>query len=78
MAKMKADLRSLCRSYTDTTVRIVAAIAQAKESKNSDRLTASAMLWERGWGKAAQPHTGADGEGDIRITIRQILEGSGK
>ena len=35
---------------------------------------ASALL-DRGWGKAPQPHAGADGDGDIRITIRQIVEG---
>ena len=76
MAKMAADLRSLCRAYTDTTVRIVAGIAQSEDSKQADRLRAAEMLWERGWGKPAQPHTGSDGEGDIRITIRQILESS--
>jgi hypothetical protein len=34
-------------------------------------------MWNRsawGWGKAPQPHTGEDGK-DIRITIRQIVEG---
>ena len=78
MAKMAADLRSLCRAYTDTTVRIVAGIAQSEDSKHADRLRAAEMLWERGWGRPAQPHTGADGESDIRITIRQIMEGSTK
>jgi hypothetical protein len=37
------------------------------------RTRASGILLDRGWGKAKQPHTGADGE-DIRITIRTILE----
>jgi len=33
-----------------------------------------AMLWERGWGKAPQAHTGENGEGDIRVTIRHIVQ----
>jgi len=74
MAKAPADIRSLCRAYTDQTVRIVAGIAMNSESEDT-RVRAINMLWERGWGRPAQPHTGEDGEGDIRITIRNILEG---
>ena len=40
----------------------------------SASVTAGALLLERGWGKPAQPFTGADGD-DIRITIRTIIEG---
>jgi len=51
----------------------------AENSLNEDtRLRATAMLWERGHGRPAQPVTGEDGEGDIRITIRTILEGKKK
>lgn len=32
------------------------------------------MLLDRGWGKAPQSITGTDGEGDIKVTIRHILE----
>ena len=74
MAKMPADLRSLCRSYTETTVRMVAGIAKDGNSETA-KLTAAHMLWERGWGKAAQPVTGEDGEGAIEITVRVINEG---
>ena len=74
MAKAPADIRSLCRAYTDATVRIVAGIAQNSESEDT-RVRAINMLWERGWGRPAQPVTGEDGEGDIRITIRNIIEG---
>jgi len=74
VAKAPADIRSLCRAYTDATVRIVAGIAQNSESEDT-RVRAINMLWERGWGRPAQPHTGEDGEGDIRITIRNIIEG---
>jgi hypothetical protein len=40
-------------------------------------VSAASALLDRGWGKAPQPHSGEDG-GDIRITIRQILESGDK
>jgi hypothetical protein len=40
------------------------------------RVSAASILLDRGWGKPAQPHTGDDK--DIRITIRQIVEGGDK
>jgi hypothetical protein len=42
----------------------------------SARVQAIAILLDRGRGKAPQTHTGEDGEGDIRVTIRHIVEGS--
>ena len=75
---MPADIRSLCRAYTPETVRLVAGIVRAEQTKDSDRLTGIAMLWERGWGKPPQTHTGEDGEGDIRVTIRHIIQGEPK
>ena len=51
----------------------------AKDGKTQTvQISAIALLLERGWGRPAQPVTGADGEGDIRITIRNILEGTKK
>ena len=38
------------------------------------RVSAAGILLDRGWGRAPQPHAGEDG-GDIRVTIRQIVEG---
>ena len=75
MAKSTADIRSLCRAFTNETVQTVAGIARAKQTTDNARLTAIHMLWERGWGKAAQPVTGEDGEGAIEITVRVITEG---
>jgi hypothetical protein len=36
-----------------------------------------AHFLDRGWGKPEQAHVGPDG-GDIRVTIRQIIETDGK
>ena len=39
------------------------------------RVAAAIALLDRGWGKPPQAHTGEDGEGKIRVTIRHIVEG---
>ena len=66
------DLKSLARAYTETSIRQLAGIAENSESDGA-RVAAAGILLDRGWGKAAQTHTGEDG-GDIRVTIRQIIE----
>jgi len=72
--KMPAELRSLCRAYTEESVRWMAGIAQHGTSETA-RVAAITALWERGWGKAPQSHTGENGEGGIRVVIRHIVEG---
>lgn len=72
--KIPADLRSLSRSYTNEAVRIIAAVMRNSE-EDSVRVRAAEILLDRGWGRAPQAHTGEDGEGDIRVTIRTIIEG---
>ena len=74
MPKLAPDIRSLCRAFTNETVQIVAGIARAEETPPAVRVQAIGMLWDRGWGKPATTHTGPDGEGAIRVTIRHILE----
>lgn len=75
MARMPADIASLCRAYTDETVRIMAGIVRAEKTPPAVRVQGIAYLWERGWGKAPTVHTGADGDGDIKVVIRHIIEG---
>jgi hypothetical protein len=69
MPKTPADIRSLCRAFNET-VQIIAGIARAVETPPAVRVQAIAMLWDRGWGKPPQTHTGEDREGGIRVTIR--------
>jgi hypothetical protein len=73
VAKKTIDLRSLARSYTEMGVKVLAGIAQHGTSESA-RVSAVGMLMERGWGKVAQPVTGENGEGDIRITMRTFVE----
>ena len=67
----------MARSYTDETVRRLAALMRnpGLEEPTSTSVAAGRILLGYGWGAPAQPHTGEDGEGDIRITVRHITEG---
>lgn len=70
--KTPIDLKSLARSYTEAAVQTLGGIA-AKGESEAARVNACAILLDRGWGKAEQIHSGGI-DGDIRITIRTILE----
>jgi hypothetical protein len=48
--------------------------AQNSESDAARVATAVALL-DRGWGRPPQAHTGPDGDGEIRVIIRHIVEG---
>lgn len=69
---MPLDLRSLARSYTTMAIQQLSSIARDSDNDGA-RVAACGMLLDRGWGKVVQPVTGSDG-GDIRITIRNIIE----
>ena len=71
--KTPIDLKSLARGYTETAVKTLGGISQTGESEAA-RVAASIALLDRGWGKAPVTHTGEDGEGDIRVTIRHIIQ----
>ena len=58
-------------------IKVLAGIASAESSPPAARVAAVNALLDRGWGKAIQPHTGEDG-GDIRVTIRQIIDSGDK
>ena len=75
MVKAPADLRSLARAHTELGIQTLAGIARNSTS-DAARVQAVALLLDRGWGKAPQPHTGEDG--DIRVTVRTITEGRHK
>ena len=72
MTKAPADLRSLARSHTELSIQTLAGIARNSTSDQA-RVSAAQALLDRGWGKAAQVHSGEDG-GDIQVVIRQIID----
>lgn len=77
MARAPVNIRSLARQWTDVAVQQLGGIAQHGDT-DAARVAACVALLDRGWGKAPQSHTGEDGEGDIRVTIRHIIQGEPK
>jgi len=75
MAKAAVNIRSLARSHSTTALDTLAGIARCGENEGA-RVQAAIALLDRGWGKPPQTHTGEDGEGDIRVTIRHIIQGA--
>ena len=69
-----ADPRSLARNHTVRAIQTIAGIMDSGQTEDL-KMRASDLLLQRGWGRPPQPVTGSDGEGDIRITIRNIIEG---
>lgn len=64
-------VRELARQYT---AQAVAALVEVLESDSaSGKVAAANVLLDRGWGKAEQPITGADG-GDIKHSIKVTFE----
>lgn len=72
--KVPLDLRSLARSHTVACVETLSGIMRAEQSPPSARVQAAGLLLERGWGKAPQPLTGENGEGEITIVIRRLMD----
>ena len=72
MAKATADIRSLARAQTALAIRTLTGVCSSKAAPAAARVSAASALLDRGWGKAAQPQAGADGEGAIEIIIRDI------
>src|SRR4029453_6389124 len=67
MARALTDLRSLARSHTRMSLRVLAGIAK-NSTNDSARVAAAIHLLDRGWGKAPQSHT-LDGEGKVTVEI---------
>jgi hypothetical protein len=58
-------------------VNVLYGVARSAKCPPSARVAAATSLLDRGWGKPDQAHTGPDG-GDIKVTIRQIIETVGQ
>src|SRR6187549_4198112 len=76
--RLPADLRSLARGHTELCIKVLAGIVSQEAVPAAARVSAAGILLDRGWGRVPQTHTGEDGEGDIRVTIRHIVAGSDK
>ncbi|XIA62106.1 hypothetical protein ACFIOY_20780 [Bradyrhizobium sp. TZ2] len=70
-------MRSLARGHTELCIKVLAGIVSQEASPPAARVSAAAILLDRGWGRAPQVHSGEDG-GSIRVIIRQIVDIVGK
>jgi hypothetical protein len=75
--RIAADLRSLARGHTDLCIKVLAGIVSQEASPPAARVSAAAILLDRGWGRAPQVHSDADG-GSIQVVIRQLVDVVGK
>ena len=69
----EVDIRSMARTYSRSMIAVLVSVARQKTAQPGARVAAANSVLERGWGKAPQAVT-VDGEADIKITIRHILE----
>ena len=72
MAKVPADIRSLARGYTDVCIKTLGGIAKSGTNEQA-RISASAILLDRGWGKPQQDNT-LEIKGEIKVVLRKMLE----
>src|SRR4051812_11787538 len=72
--RIPADLRSLARSHTALSIKVLAGIAQNGQT-DAARVAAATALLDRGWGRPPQAHTGEKGEGGIEVIVRHIVAG---
>lgn len=66
------DVRSIARTYTRSMIAVLVSVARQKSAQPGARVAAASVILDRGWGKVKE-HV-ESGEGDIKITIRHILE----
>jgi hypothetical protein len=74
MTNATADIRSLARAQTALAIRTLTGVCGSKAAPAAARVSAAQALLDRGWARPRSPHTGEDDK-DIRITLRQIIEG---
>ena len=75
MAKVPADIRSLARGYTNVCIKTLGGIAKNGTNEQA-RISASAILLDRGWGKPQQDNT-LEIKGEIKVVLRKMLEDDG-
>ena len=69
--KANAGLKAAFQKHEKELVKGLLALTKSKDE--NIRLKAVQACLDRGWGKPAQPFTGADGEGPAIVAIRDII-----
>ena len=70
--KTTADIKVLAQKHGPALIEKLLALTRSED----ERVQAAAIkeLLDRGYGRAAQPHTGSDGEGPIDIVVNVIRD----
>jgi hypothetical protein len=71
VAKIPADIRSLARGYTNVCIKTLGGIAKDGNNEQA-RISAAAILLDRGWGKPQQDNT-LELKGEIKVVLRKLL-----
>jgi hypothetical protein len=71
--KIPPNLRSLARAHTEQCIKVLAGIVSQEAIAPAARVSAAAILLDRGWGRAPQAYMGEGGK-DVRVVIRQVAE----
>ena len=69
--KATAGLKAAFQKHETALVKALIALTKSKDEHV--RLKAVQACFDRGWGKPAQPFTGADAEGPVIVAIRDII-----
>lgn len=73
--KATAEIKGLAQKHAPEAIKELARLAKAAESEAA-RVAAIKELLDRGYGKAAQPHTGEGGEGPVAHTFGWLNTGT--
>lgn len=69
------DVKDMARAYTRLAVDTLATIVQSDEASDSNKITASTELLNRGWGKPAQALEVSRGHDDYsRMPLARLIE----
>lgn len=73
--KATAEVKALAQKHAPAALKELARLATKAESEAA-RVAAIKELLDRGYGKAAQPHTGEGGEGPVAHTFGWLNTGT--
>src|SRR3954453_14315730 len=74
--KIPPDLRSLARGHTELCIKVLAGMVSQEAVSPAARVAAANILLDRGWGKPPQAHTVENGDEEIQVIFRHLVDGS--
>lgn len=72
MAKAPTLVKSLARSHTEGSIKVLAGIMNEKRSPPAARVAAAEALLSRGWGRPTQPIAGDDDMDPVSVIVTGV------